>query len=386
MTPRPAESADLVLERVESRADLKRFLDVPLAVYAGDPAWVQPLRFERLEHLDPRKNPYFGVAEVAYWTARRGQRPVGRISAQVNRAHLERHRDATGHFGFLEAIDDPGVFAALTAAAEAWLAERGLHRVVGPFSLSVNDESGLLVDGFDTPPYLMMGHARPYYAGHLEACGYRKAVDMIAYLYDLASEPPAAVGKAIERLGRERGVRIRPLDMGRYREEVETVAEIFNDAWADNWCFVPLSAPDIAFLAKNLRPLISPGHAAIAERDGEALAMAVTLPNLNEAIADLGGRLLPFGWAKLLWRLKVRGVETARLPLMGVRRRFQNSPLGAALALGVIDSVRRYHAAHGTKWGELSWVLEDNVRVRRIIEMLGAVPYKTYRMFEKGLT
>jgi hypothetical protein len=242
-----------------------------------------------------------------------------------------------------------------------------------------------LVDGFDTPPYVMMGHARPYYAGHLEVCGYRKAVDMIAYLYDLASEPPAAVGKAIERLSRERGVRIRPLDMGRYREEVETVAEIFNDAWADNWSFVPLSPPDIAFLAKNLRPLISPGHAAIAERDGEALAMAVTLPNLNEAIADLGGRLLPFGWAKLLWRLKVRGVETARLPLMGVRRRFQNGPLGAAMALGVIDSVRRYHAAHGTKWGELSWVLEDNVRVRRIIEMLGAVPYKTYRMFEKDL-
>jgi len=386
MTPRPTESADLILEQVESRADLKRFLDVPLGVYAGDPAWVQPLRFERLEHLDPRKNPYFGVAEVAYWTARRGARPVGRISAQVNRAHLERHGDSTGHFGFLEAIDDPAVFAALTAAAEAWLAERGLERVVGPFSLSVNDESGLLVDGFDTPPYLMMGHARPYYAGHLEACGYRKAVDMIAYLYDLASEPPTSVGKAIERLSRERGVRIRPLDMGRYGEEVETVAEIFNDAWADNWSFVPLSPPDIAFLAKNLRPLISPGHAAIAERDGEALAMAVTLPNLNEAIADLGGRLLPFGWAKLLWRLKVRGVETARLPLMGVRRRFQNGPLGATLALGVIDSVRRYHASHGTKWGELSWVLEDNVRVRRIIEMTGAVPYKTYRMFEKGLT
>jgi hypothetical protein len=173
--------------------------------------------------------------------------------------------------------------------------------------------------------------------------------------------------------------------MSRYREEVETIAEIFNDAWADNWSFVPLSPPDIAFLAKNLRPLVSPGHAAIAELDGEAVAMAVTLPNVNEAIADLGGRLLPFGWAKLLWRLKVRGTQTARLPLMGVRRRFQNGPLGAALALGVIDSVRRYHASQGTKWGELSWVLEDNTRVRRIIEMSGASPYKTYRMYEKGL-
>ncbi len=391
MTPRTetafaATPADIVLERVASRADLKRFLDLPAGIYADDDAWVPPLRFERLEHLNPRKNPYFATAEVAYWTALRGGEPVGRISAQVNRAHLARHKDATGHFGFLEAIDDPAVFAALTAAAEGWLKARGLARVVGPFSLSINDESGLLIDGFGTPPYLMMGHARPYYATRLEACGYRKAADLIAYLYDLASDPPAMVTRTIDKLRREPGLRIRPFDMARYREEVETVAEIFNDAWADNWGFVPLSPPEIAFLAKNLRPLVSPGHAAIAELDGEAVAMAVTLPNVNEAIADLGGRLLPVGWAKLLWRLKVSGVETARLPLMGVRRRLQNGPLGAALALGVIDSVRRYHAGRGTKWGELSWVLEDNAGVRRIIEMLGAAPYKTYRLYEKALT
>ena len=384
MMPRPA--ADIVLERVESRAELKRFLAVPARVFAGDPNWVQPLNLERLEHLDPRKNPYFATAEVAYWTARRGGDLVGRISAQVNRAHLERHQDATGHFGFLDAIDDPGVFAALTAAAEAWLRERGLARTVGPFSLSINDESGLLVEGFETPPYLMMGHARPHYARHIEACGYEKACDLIAYLYDLTSEPPAVVAKTLDKLGRLTHVRIRPFDMDRFREEVETVAEIFNDAWADNWSFVPLSKPEIAFLAKNLRPLVSPGHAAIAELDGEPVAMAVTLPNVNEAIADLGGRLLPFGWAKLLWRLKVRRTETARLPLMGVRRRLQNTPLGASLALAVIDAVRRYHAARGTKWGELSWVLEDNAPARRIIEMTGATPYKTYRMYEKDLT
>lgn len=389
MTPSraaPTPPADIVLERVASRTDLKHFLDVPTGIFAGDPAWVQPLRFERLEHLDPRKNPYFATAEVAYWVARRDDQPVGRISAQVNRAHLERHGDATGHFGFLDAVDDPEVFLALTAAAEAWLRERGLERVVGPFSLSVNDESGLLIEGFDTPPFLMMGHARPYYARHLEACGYGKAADLIAYRYDMAHEPSTAATKVTERLRGLPGVHIRPFDMSRYREEVETVAGIFNDAWADNWSFVPLSPADISFLAKNLRPLVSPGHAAIAELDGEAVAMAVTLPNVNEAIADLGGRLLPFGWAKLLWRLKVRGTQTARLPLMGVRRRLQNGPLGAALALGVIDAVRRYHASRGTKWGELSWVLEDNAPVRRIIEMLGATPYKTYRMYEKELT
>lgn len=386
MKPRSRDDQAIVLEKVESRGDLKRFLAVPRAIYADDPNWVPPLLYERLEHLDPAKNPYFATAETAYWTARRGARPVGRISAQVNRAHLERHRDATGHFGFLEGSDDPAVFQALTAAVETWLRGRGLARAVGPFSLSVNDESGLLVEGFETPPYLMMGHARPYYARHLEACGYRKAVDMIAYLYDLAQEPPPAVAKTIAKLQAEPGVRVRRLDMGRYREEIAAVVDIFNDAWAENWSFVPLSPPEIAFLAKNIRPLISPGHVAIAEVRGEPAAMAVTLPNVNEAIADLGGRLLPFGWAKLLWRLKVKGTESARLPLMGVRRRYQNGPLGAALALGVIDAVRRHHAGLGTKWGELSWVLEENRRVRRIIEMLGASPYKTYRMFEKELT
>ncbi len=386
MKPHAAGDQSIVLEKVEGRSGLKRFLEVPRTIYADDPNWVPPLLFERLEHLAPAKNPYFARAEAAYWTARRGARPVGRISAQVNRAHLERYNDDTGHFGFLEGADDPAVFHALTAAAESWLRGHGLSRVSGPFSLSINDESGLLVEGFESPPYLMMGHARPYYARHLEACGYEKAVDLIAYLYDLAQEPPATVAKAIARLASEPGVRVRRLDMGRYREEIAAVVDIFNDAWADNWCFVPLSPPEVAFLAKNIRPLITPGHVAIAEVAGEPAAMAVTLPNVNEAIADLGGRLLPFGWAKLLWRLKVKGTATARLPLMGVRRRYQNGPLGAALALGVIDAVRRHHAAQGTKWGELSWVLEENRRVRRIIEMLGATPYKTYRMYEKELT
>ena len=190
MTPCAADNTAVTVARVETRADLKGFLEVPAGIYRDDPAWVRPLRFERLEHLDPAKNPYFAQAEVAYWTAVRDGRRVGRISAQVNRAHLERHRDATGHFGFLEGVDDPSVFETLTATAEAWLRDRGLARVVGPFSLSVNDESGLLVDGFATPPYLMMNHARPYYGPRLEACGYRKAVDLIAYRYDLASEPP----------------------------------------------------------------------------------------------------------------------------------------------------------------------------------------------------
>lgn len=359
---------------------------MPCGLYADDPNWVAPLRFERLEHLDPRKNPYFAQAEVAYWTAWRGTRPVGRISAQVNRAHLARHQDASGHFGFLEGADDPAVFEALFGAVEAWLTERGMNRAVGPFSLSINDESGLLVEGFDRPPALMMGHARPYYAGRVEACGYRKARDLLAYRYELSEAPPANVVALVEKLESDPTLRIRPLDMRRYDEDIATIVEIFNDAWADNWGFVPLTSEEARFLAKNLRPLVTPDFVAIAEMAGKPVAMAVTLPNLNEAIADLGGRLLPFGWAKLVWRLKLRGLASARLPLMGVRQAYRNGPLGAALALGVIEAVRARHAAAGTRWAELSWVLEDNRPVRRIIEMLGAKPYKTYRMYEKELT
>ncbi len=385
MTPHKENSGPLVIEPVNDRAALRRFLKTPWPIYADDPHWVPPLLFERLEHLDPRKNPYFDQADTAFWTARRGDMPVGRISAQANRAHLERYGDNVGHFGFLEGIDDAEVFAALLETAEDWLRERGLARVVGPFSLSINDESGLLVEGFETPPYLMMGHARPYYARQLEAQGYRKAKDMIAFAYDMTAAPPPAVTATLAKLQGDANVNLRHLDMARYGREIETVVDIFNDAWAENWGFIPLSPAEAAFLAKNLKPLITPEFVAIAEVGGEPAAMAVTLPNVNEAIADLDGRLLPFGWAKLLWRLKVKGTQTARMPLMGVRRRYQNGPLGLALALGVIDAVRRYHQARGTKCGELSWVFEDNRPVRRIIEMLGAKPHKTYRLYQKDL-
>ena len=375
----------MVIEPVNDRAALRRFLKTPWPIYADDPSWVPPLLFERLEHLDPRKNPYFDQAETAFWTARRGDTPVGRISAQVNRAHLERHGDNTGHFGFLEGIDDAEVFAALLETAEGWLRERGLAHVVGPFSLSINDESGLLIEGFETPPYLMMGHARPYYARRLEAQGYRKAKDMIAYTSDMTAAPPPVVTATLAKLQGKANVNLRHLNMAHYRREIETIVDIFNDAWAENWGFIPMSPAEAAFLAKNLKPLITPEFVAIAEVDGEPAAMAVTLPNVNEAIADLDGRLLPFGWAKLLWRLKVKGTRTGRMPLMGVRRRYQKGPLGLALALGVIDAVHRYHQARGTKCGELSWVFEDNRPVRRIIEMLGAKPYKTYRLYQKDL-
>ncbi len=384
MTP-VAHPPALHVTEVRDRRTLIQFLEMPRALYAGDPNWVAPLLFERLNHLDARKNPYFARAEAAFWIAWKDGRAVGRISAQVNHAHLDRHGDGTGHFGFLEAEDDPEIFAVLLDTAEAWLRERGLTRVLGPYSLSINDESGLLVEGFDTPPSLMMGHAKPYYDEQMNARGYVKEKDLIAYDYDLVTEPPETLKAFIRKAQAENDLTFRPMNRARYDQELALIVDIFNDAWAGNWGFLPFDEAEMRYLAKNLKPLVNAECVAIAEISGEAAAMAVSLPNINAAIGDLHGRLLPFGWAKLLWRVKVRGVGSARLPLMGVRRRFHGTPVSTALMLGVIEFIRAYHRDHGTRQGELSWILEDNRPVRKLIEMFGGRPYKTYRLYAKDL-
>ncbi len=372
------------LERVEDRRALKQFLLLPARLHAGDRNWIQPLMFERLEHLNPKKNPWFDHAEVAYWLAFREGRPVGRISAQVDHLHLERHADATGHFGFLEAEDDAGVFAALFEAAEGWLSSRGMRSVTGPFSLSINDESGLLVEGFETPPYVMMGHAPRYYGPRVEEQGYRTAKNLIAYIYNIAKPSPRAQ-RMLERLSHGAGLSFRPIVMRRFDEELQIIVDIFNDAWSDNWGFVPLTPAEVRYMGKNLKPIIRPENAWIGEVEGRPAVMTVTLPNINEAIADLRGRLLPFGWAKLLWRLKVRGTRSARMVLMGVRKPYHGTPRGAALALGATEALRSWHAVNGHQEAEFSWVLEDNHPVRDMIELLGGRAYKTYRIYEKSL-
>jgi hypothetical protein len=380
----PPEGA-IEVEPVQGRRGLARFLAVPDPIYADDPHWVKPLDLERREHLDPAKNPFLRSIEMVLLVARRNGRDVGRISAQINRAHLARHGDSTGHLGFLEGLDDPAVFAALTGAAEAWLRARGMTRAMGPFDPSINDSCGLLVDGFDMPPSMMMGHHRRWYGPRLEEQGYAKVRDLICYWYDVQAPWPEAAARLLARAAAQRRIRVRPLDMRRFREEIATVCAIFNDAWADNWGFLPFELEEAQHLARSIRALVRAEDFAVAELDGEPAAMAVTLPNLNLAIRDLGGRLLPWGWAKLLWRLKVRGVPEWRMPLMGVRRAHQNGPLGAALALGVVKAVKESHAARGTRGAELSWVLEDNRRTDALIRLAGGRPYKTYRIYGKEL-
>ncbi|MEX2649376.1 MAG: dATP pyrophosphohydrolase [Alphaproteobacteria bacterium] len=365
---------------VESRAQRNDFLRLPLGLHAADPAYVPPLLMERSEALDERKNPYFRHAEVGFFLALRDGRPVGRISAQVNRVHLAKYADATGHFGLIEG-EDEAVFRALTATAESWLGARGMRRVLGPFNLSINEETGLLVDGFATPPMVMMGHAPVSYGRFLEAAGYRKAKDLLAYAHDFDQPIPEAARRFIGRFGGR--VAVRPLR--RYRAEVAEALELYNAAWAGNWNSLPLGPEERAHLASSMRPLIDPALVQFADVDGRLAAFVVALPNLNAAIADLGGRLLPLGWLKLLWRLKIKGVTTARVLLMGVRPDLAGTPIGAAVAFLVIDALRRAALAKGYARAELSWILEDNMPMRRIIEAVGGRVYKTYRVYEKSL-
>lgn len=369
-----------------SKADRDAFLRVPFRVFARDPSWVAPLDLERKEHIDPAKNPYFRHSEAQLFVAYDNNEPVGRISAQMDRLRLEHHPDAHGQFGFLDAVDDANVFAALLAAAEAWLRKKDLTGLRGPFNFSINDEMGLLVSGFDTPPSMMMGHALPYYARHLEGLGYTKAKDVFAYDYDGLKPLPRAMQAMVDKIRTTGDLEIRPLSKKNLDRDIGIIIDIFNDAWSENWDFVPMTHEEIAALGKNLKMLVSDEYISIASYKGEPAAMAVTLPNLNDWIRDLDGKLLPFGWAKLAWRLLARPPRSVRMPLMGVRRKHHGTAVGSALALAVIDAVRSYHLGRGTKHAELSWILEDNMPMRRMITALGGTEYKTYRIYEKQLT
>ena len=378
-------SSGISVGAVSTKAGRRVFLDVPFGLYRDDPNWVAPLYLERFEHLDPKKNPYFEHAEAQLFVAYRGAKPVGRISAQACKLRLERYNDATGQFGFIEAENDPTVFAALLDAAAGWLKQRGLTRMLGPFSFSINDETGLLVDGFDTPPNMLMGHGLPYYGARVEEQGFSKAKDVIAYLYDGSRGLPRAMEQTYRKAVAANDLSIRPFDKKHLSRDLDIVISIFNDAWSENWEFVPFTKGELEALGKNLKMLVANDYIAIVSYRGEPAAMAVSLPNLNDWITGLNGRLLPFGWAKIAWQLMARPPKSVRIPLMGVRRKFHGTIVGSALAIAAIDTVRRFHVGRGTTLAELSWILEDNMAMRRMIEALGGKPYKTYRVYQKAI-
>ncbi len=368
---------------VTGRALLNRFIRLPERLHRDDPHYIAPLHMERQEALTP-KNPFFGHAEVQFWLAERDGRDVGRISAQLDKQALALRPDGTGFFGMIAAENDPAIFTALLDTAAAWLRERGMVRMQGPFNLNINEETGLLVAGFDTPPMLLMGHDKPYIGPRLEEYGLVKEKDVYAYLYDMTVDLPASVRRLLAR-PLPPDLIVRQLDFKRYNEEIRTVTSIFNDAWVNNWGFVPLTETETDYLAKSLKPLLDPRLTSVVERNGEPVGFLIALPNINEAIRDLNGKLLPFGWAKLLWRLKVSGVKTARVPLMGVRRSAANDMIGSLLPFLMVDAVRKQGLAQGFTHIELSWILEDNLPMRRMNESLGSQAYKTYRIYEKPL-
>jgi hypothetical protein len=377
-------NTSLIVKPVNTKQQRDDFLMVPHLVFAGDRNWVAPLFLERQEHIDPRKNPYFQHAEVQLFVAYRDGNPVGRISAQDDQLRLKTYNDNKGMFGFLDALDDSEIFDALLKASADWLRSRGRTSMIGPFSFSINDEAGTLIDGFDSIPNMMMPHSRPWYQKHIEKLGCKKAKDVIAYRYDFTT-PPRVLEKVRDRALASGDFVVRPLKLSDMKSEVKVLIDIFNDAWSKNWGFVPWTQAELDKLGKDMKLLINANYGYVASYKGEEAAFAVTLPNLNTWIKGMNGRVLPFNWAKLIGKIVSKKPTSVRMPLMGVRKKFHDSPVGSALSTLVIDAARQYHVARGVKEMELSWILEDNLPVRRIIELCGAVPHKTYRIYEKPL-
>jgi hypothetical protein len=370
--------------QVTDKATMRRFIRVPFLVHKNDKMWVPPLISEREEAFDPAKNELVRRSEVRFWIARRDGRDVGRISAQIDPLAQKEGTDPTGQFGALSAIDDPEIFAALFKTAEEFLRSHGVRHVQGPFTLSINEETGLLVDGFDTPPMMMMGHDPVYEAAHIEAAGYKGEGDVFAYLLDMDLPLSRSARNMLER-PLANSVTMRRLNLKDYDNEIRRIVDIFNDAWSGNDGFVPMTEAETDELATRIKLLLDERLVWFAEMNGEPVAFIVTLPNINEAIRDLNGKLFPFGVVKLLWRLKVRGLKSARVPLMGVRRKLAGTVIGSALPLQLIGAIWPGVKKLGFRWVELSWILESNRPMRSILERLGAKSYKTYRIYGKTL-
>lgn len=372
---------------VNSAALWGDFHCLPLRLYRNDPHWVAPILLERITHFQPAHNAFFKHAKAAFWLAKRGEETVGRITAQIDFLHLEQHHDDSGHFGFLEAEDDPEVFAALLAKGEEWLRGEDMKRVLGPVSFNMWDEPGLLVEGFDTPPNVLMGHHLPYYQHRIVEQGYAQVEDVLAY------ERPTQVpfGEALEKMiahGRQRhNFVMRPirLDKANFPKEMELVRDIINDAWTDNWGFVPITYEEIAEIGALFKLVLKPDALVIAEYDGEAAGVAMMLPNINELIKDLNGKLFPFGLIKLIWRLKTKGVKSGRLALMGVRRKYRTTPMGAIIALLMIKTAQQAEFVRNTETAELSWILDSNQPIKRMLEAFGCKITKRYRIYGKSL-
>ncbi len=364
------------------------FIQVAHRVYRSDPAWVPPLGIDMFMRLHPRLNPFFQHAECQLFVAERDGELVGRIAAHVDHEHLKVHDDATGFFGFIDTVADPEVAKARRDAASAWLRERGMKHMRGPLSLSINEEMGVLVEGFDTPPMVMMPHHQKYQGGLIESAGLAKCKDVYAWHYTVG-DVPARVRRAHADITAMPEFRLREMSQNTLDRDIPVVLDIFNDAWRDNWGFVPATDAEARKMASDMKLVIHPKLSLLVEIDGEPAAVALALPNLNEAIRDLDGKLfpagVPIGLAKLLWRLKVQGPRSARLILLGIRGKFRHLKKYAGLSLYLYAEMNDRGRALGMTHGELSWTLEDNGPVNVGIKTMGGKIYKRYRVYEESL-
>lgn len=381
---------NLVITPVSGKADLRAFIDLPWAIYANDPHWVPPLKTEVRELLTPGKNPFFGHAKAQYFLARRGNHVVGRISAHIDHLALEQPvaqgmGPGTGNFGLFEAVDAV-VGAALIATAEQWLRDQGMTRALGPISLSIWEEPGLLIAGHDHPPTVMMGHNSPTYQAMIEGAGYIPAKQLKTYELDITSNFPPLIQRIVASGEKNPRIRIRKVDKAKFDKEAAIILSILNDAWGNNWGFVPITDAEVAHTGKKLKPIVFEDLIMIAELDGEPVAFMMTLPDLNEALGPLNGSLFPFGWIKLLRWLRKPQVRTMRVPLMGVVQRLQSSRMASQLAFMMIETIRlEAISKYGSTRGEIGWVLDDNQGMNAIAEAINSSVNKVYQIYEKPL-
>ncbi len=362
------------------------FVALPYRLHRDAPYWRAPLRMERKAQLGG-KNPATKAITANFFVARRGAEPVGRIVAFTNAAHDAAHEPGTAFFGYFETIDDTAVSDALLGAAKDWARGQGRTRLRGPAMWSVNEEVGLLVDGYETPPAVMMPFGQPHQLEAVERNGFEKAVDLYAYLADLSDGAPR--GRLVESLrakaAADPGLTWRTLDTSDFLGDVARARDIFNDAWSGNWGFIPFSEEQFVHMAKNMKPIMFKSGFQIGFIDGEPATFIWMIPDINEAANGLDGRLLPFGWAKFLWRIKGKRVTQGRVPLMGLKRKFQKGRRGVALTTQICSDAFDAGQAQGFKTCELSWILEGNRSMTSICDLVGAERYKTYRMVEAQL-
>ncbi len=382
--------SDITIRPVETNRDRKAFVDLPFRLYKDDPNWVPPLKFEAIGLITPAKNGWFSHAKAQLFLAYEGKTLVGRISAHIDTLAQEMPADqgfgpGSGQWGLMEA-EREDVFRALLARAEDWLRGEEVTRALGPISMSVWEDPGLLIDGYDHPPTVMMGHAKPEYRTWIEAAGYAPVKQLLTYELDITQEFPPLLKRIIESGERNPRIRIREVDKSKFDEEAAIILAILNDAWSDNWGFVPLTPPEIKDVGVKLKPIVFNELIRIAEVDGRPVAFMITLPDLNEAIAPMKGSLFPLGWAKLLWWLRRPKVKTMRVPLMGVVKELQSSRMASQLAFMMIEYIRRASIEHyGATRGEIGWILDDNQGMRSIAEAIQCRVNKVYQVYEKAL-